>query len=563
MLSKVFPVVLDMSLRGSLVISVLLAFRAMLRRAPKVFSYWLWLAAFVALLCPFTIKAPVGIIPEMKVASDYYQAEVAPFPDVAEPIVDAVQQPQTDLVTQDSSPRQTEDSATLSWMDIFRYSWLFGIAGFVTYGGISYFCLRRKLIGAMYQDGIYLSDHIGVPFVMGVLRPKIYLPSSLKHEEYRYIVTHERCHIRRGDHVVKLIAYATLSIHWFNPVVWLMYHLLCKDMEMCCDEAVLRKLGEDLRADYAQSLLHFAAGRDRIGRMPLAFGEGDTKGRIRNMYQWRKPKLWIMILTALLVTGVMILLILCPRREDGAKQRAVHTQPQPSGVSVEKAFQAVLSHAGFDPDSRLYTDSLNATTLAQSDGQTHLPVFCFETRENLDQFIDTYADGMAMTEGYEEVPSFASIAERYDDSLFEENSVLLLYIRAVDSTCRYKVLDVRSSGYRLDIRVCKIKDSHNNPGDVTGWFLTMAVPDSMLQGVERVDATMEEARTTHVPRIEQGEAVYNTQGIPVRLTYSHRMYPTRIQQHTGFGLRDFTASASLDRYCRIQGNPFYRKSNSI
>ena len=148
----------------------------------------------------------------------------------------------------------------------------------VLYAMVSYIRLRRKLITAsLLRDNIYLADEIAFPFVMGLLRPKIYLPSSMAEQEQPYILMHEQHHIRRRDPVIKALAFLALCIHWFNPLVWVAFIMAGKDMEMSCDEAVVRKMGTGILADYTASLLSLATGKHIIAGMPLAFGEGDTK----------------------------------------------------------------------------------------------------------------------------------------------------------------------------------------------------------------------------------------------------------------------------------------------
>lgn len=153
--------------------------------------------------------------------------------------------------------------------------------------------LRRRIVGAVrLRDNIYLADHIDSPFVMGVLRPRIYLPSTLAEGERGYIILHEQCHIQRFDPAVKLLSFTALCLHWFNPLVWLSFLLSGRDMEMRCDEAVIRQLGDGVRADYSASLLSLATGRRILAGAPLAFGEGDPKSRIENLLRFRRPKTW-------------------------------------------------------------------------------------------------------------------------------------------------------------------------------------------------------------------------------------------------------------------------------
>ena len=178
------------------------------------------------------------------------------------------------------------------------------------YSGISYLKIRKKVrIAVPLRSNIWIADDIKSPFVIGFLKPKIYLPNNLGEQEQEYIILHEQHHIRRLDHVIKTLAFLALTIHWFNPLVWFAFVLACKDMEMSCDEAVIRKIGENVRADYSASLLTLATGHRIIAGTPLAFGEGDTKGRIRNLAKWKKPAIWVLVLTIIicLILGVCLI----------------------------------------------------------------------------------------------------------------------------------------------------------------------------------------------------------------------------------------------------------------
>jgi hypothetical protein len=204
------------------------------------------------------------------------------------------------------------------------------MAALLIYSTVSLIRLKRKLVGAiLLRDNIYLADHIDSPFVMGQIRPKIYLPSSLAEKERDYILLHEEHHIRRGDHVVKLLSFIALCLHCFNPLVWIAFILSGKDMEMSCDEAVLRKLGGDIRADYSASLISLATGRRIIAGTPLAFGEGNTEGRIKNIAKWKKPAVWVIVVAVIVCVVLAVCLITNPMNRDtmllGAEYRIAET----------------------------------------------------------------------------------------------------------------------------------------------------------------------------------------------------------------------------------------------
>ena len=313
------PMILNMTITASIMILFVLLARLALKKAPKVFSYALWAVVLFRLLCPVSVTtdfsllglldAPVVENTQHTTAVEYIPFDVVHTPDleVHLPVPPAINNAVNNALPQEHAALGADplegDFAVGSMI------WLLGIAGMAIYSAVSYYLLRRKLVGAvLLKDNIYLADGISSPFVMGLIRPKIYLPSSLTDQEQGYIILHEQHHIRRGDHLVKALAFIALCIHWFNPLVWVAFILSSKDMEMSCDEAVVKKLGEDIRADYSASLLSLATGRRIIAGTPLAFGEGDTKSRIKNMLNWKRAKPAVAFLSAV---AVLLAVIVC------------------------------------------------------------------------------------------------------------------------------------------------------------------------------------------------------------------------------------------------------------
>lgn len=314
---NLFSVILNMSMTGSIVILLVMLARLILKRAPKIFSYTLWSVVLFRLLCPVAFTAPVSVLnalePKVQEASEstsviyFIPAEVNQNPDFT--FVPAENQSGTEPV-----PAEEYGHTRLDLMTVASYVWLAGTGIMIAYSVIQYVRLRLKLIGAMaYRGNVYRADYIDTPFVMGILSPKIYLPSDVPMNERKYIIAHERHHISRFDHIIKLLAYSALCIHWFNPLVWAAFILAGKDMEMSCDEAVIRKMGSQIRADYSASLLRLATHKKIIAGMPLAFGEGDTKGRVMNMAKWKKPKLWVSLTCLLLCVTILVACAVNPK----------------------------------------------------------------------------------------------------------------------------------------------------------------------------------------------------------------------------------------------------------
>ncbi len=323
MLVSAYMQILDMTKTASIVIVVVLIFRLLLKKLPKVISYAMWAVVLFRLLCPLSIEVPLSVMPEITPEEEYYTlADVPITPSAAagaayRAVGDALngglglQHIHTELSTED------EEAASLvsfmwweTWILFGQYVWLAGIISMAIYAVGSYARLRRKLVTASpLIDNIWCADEITSPFVLGLIKPKIYIPSSISEQEQSYIILHEQHHIRRLDHIVKALAFAALCIHWFNPLVWVAFVMAGKDMEMSCDEAVVKQMGEAVLADYTASLLSLATGKHIIAGMPLAFGEGDTKGRIRNLASWKKPALWV-ILAAVIACIVLSVCLL-------------------------------------------------------------------------------------------------------------------------------------------------------------------------------------------------------------------------------------------------------------
>ena len=314
----ILPQIINMSITGGIIILVVLLIRLVLKRAPKVYSYALWAVVLFRLLCPVSLSSSVSIFSLLDApitnsgSLEYIPADIVHnenptvnllISDVNESVNNAL------LQVQDQTRVDTLEFP----MSAATYIWLSVVAAFLIYSIIKLYALRRKLIGScLLRDNIYLTDHIASPFVIGLFRPKIYLPSVLSDRERDYIILHEQYHINRLDHVVKILAFLALCVHWFNPLVWIAFLLSSADMEMSCDEAVMKNLCGDVREDYSRSLLSLATGRRLISGTPLAFGEGNTRGRIKNILKYKKPAYWIITVAAVACIVVLVCLLTNP-----------------------------------------------------------------------------------------------------------------------------------------------------------------------------------------------------------------------------------------------------------
>ena len=320
-MAGIFSEILNMSLTGSVVILFVMLVRLLMKRLPKIYSYALWAVVLFRLLCPVSLSAPVSVLevvqPEVEKASEstsiVYYLPAAPLQ-----TADFVAIPAEPVSGEAQEVIEAEPELIMTPMHAVSLFWITGTAALLLYSLVQYINLKIKLVGSLQiQDNLYIADQISTAFVIGVVKPRIYLPSNVPGHEHRFILAHEQHHIRRFDHIIKLLAYLALCIHWFNPLVWAAFILAGKDMEMSCDEAVIQKFGPQIRAEYSAALLRLATHKKIIAGMPLGFGEGDTKSRVLNMVRWKKPELWVSVLCVLLCAVILVACAVNPQEENG------------------------------------------------------------------------------------------------------------------------------------------------------------------------------------------------------------------------------------------------------
>lgn len=273
------------SVAAGWVILALLVLRPLLKKLPRAYVCLLWALAAVRLVLPIAVKSPVSLVPQ-RVANPTAFIPITPIP-----VTPAAA---TQDAAQAAAPAAQSISALLPWL------WLAGVAVMGLYAIVSYIrLLSRVQVSICLGDRLYISDNVASPFILGIFRPKIYLPSEMDQAQARLVLAHERSHLRRGDHLWKPLGYALLCLHWFNPLCWVAYLLLCRDIEQACDEAVVKDMAPQDKKAYSSALLECSLPRSAISVCPLAFGEVGVKQRIRGILNYRKPKLWALAVSGL------------------------------------------------------------------------------------------------------------------------------------------------------------------------------------------------------------------------------------------------------------------------
>lgn len=321
-MQDLFLEILNMSLTGAYVIAAIIIIRLLIRKLPKKYSYWLWSIAAFRLCCPFSFQSVLSIFNLSVFDMSRAQTENgAQLEYVADNIVYeqtpqiTVGIPYANTIINNNLP-EAEPTASVNPMQIIiavaTMLWVTGVAAMLIYGIASYIKIRRSMNTAMkLENNVYQSDEVSSPFILGIIKPKIYIPFGLDEDTLGYVLTHEKYHLKRFDNVAKIAAYVILSVHWFNPLCWAAFILMGTDMEMSCDEKVLAGK-EDIRKEYSTSLLSFATDRRFPSPGPLAFGETGVKSRIKNALSFRKPKLWAGIVAVVVCVAVAVVCISNP-----------------------------------------------------------------------------------------------------------------------------------------------------------------------------------------------------------------------------------------------------------
>jgi len=313
-MSELFLSVLNRSLTASYVILFIIIIRLLLKKAPKVISYALWGVVAFRLIIPFSFESMFSLMPRntntVPIPHDiiYQQSpKINSGLDVVDSLVnESLPAP---AIGASVNPLQI-------YIEIGAYFWILGIMILLIYSLVSGILLKRQLRSAeLIEQNIFEAKNLKTPFVLGLLRPKIYLPVGFNDKERSYILLHEQTHINRKDHIIKMLAFLVLSVHWFNPFVWIAFMLMSMDMELSCDERVLKEMNEDIKKPYANSLLSLATGRHILNGSPLAFGEGNVKGRIKNVLNYRKPPFWIIVFALAIAAVVSIGLLTNPKEQ--------------------------------------------------------------------------------------------------------------------------------------------------------------------------------------------------------------------------------------------------------
>ena len=340
-MNELFLKIINMSISASWLILAVLILRLVLKKAPKWVNVLLWGIVAVRLICPLSFESALSLIPSSETIPLDIEMAAKPTIDSGVPAINSVVNP----VLSSSAPPQhvlTSANPLQIWIPILNIIWLIGVGALLLYTAVSYWRLCRKVDTAVrYKGNIFQSENVSSPFVLGIIKPRIYLPFNMNGQDLEHVVAHEQAHIRRKDHWWKPLGFLLLTIHWFNPLMWLAYVLLCRDIELACDEKVIKELGNEQRADYMQALVACSVNRRMIAACPLAFGEVGVKERVKSVMNYKKPAFWVIIIAVIICVGVAACFLTNPKQDRytlrivvpaGSQEEFVYTEEEVSTV---------------------------------------------------------------------------------------------------------------------------------------------------------------------------------------------------------------------------------------
>lgn len=329
-MSALFLKILNLSINASWLILAVIAARLLLKKAPRWISCLLWGLVAVRLLCPISLESVLSILPSAKVVPDNIEMVQDPHIDSGVRIIDNAVNP---VIEKSFSP-DAASSVNPMQVVVFMGSiiWLTGMTVMLLYALISYILLRRKVRASVaMNDRVKECDEVDSPFILGIFRPEIYVPSGINEDTLELVIAHEEAHLKRHDHWWKPFGFVLLAIHWFNPLCWVAYILLCRDIEAACDEKVIKDKDREYMAAYSQALLDCSVNRRIIAACPLAFGETGVKERVKGVLNYKKPAFWVIIVAVIACIVVAICFMTNPAKRitlpDNPVVFSIHDNP--------------------------------------------------------------------------------------------------------------------------------------------------------------------------------------------------------------------------------------------
>lgn len=324
-MGDIFLKTLNMSIAAGWLIFAVVLLRFVLKKAPKWIIVLLWGIVALRLMIPYSFESTFSLIPSAETFSAYNIRYETPVIHSGIPVINNMVNP---VLREAFAPNPAASVNPLYvWTFIASVIWPVGIAAMLVYAVISCVRVRQSVSERVpFEGNIFLCDHVKSPFILGLIRPKIYLPSGMDAIAMEPVISHERAHLARNDHWWKPLGFLILSIHWFNPLCWVAYVLLCRDIELACDEKVIRQMNLDEKKQYSSALLDCSTGRQLVTICPLAFGEVGVKARIKNVLNYKKPAFWVIVAAIIACVVVTVCFATNPKQSVPQEQHTVQVR---------------------------------------------------------------------------------------------------------------------------------------------------------------------------------------------------------------------------------------------
>ncbi len=358
-LTTLFIEVFNLSISAGWIVLAVVLLRFLLKKAPKWINCIWWLLVGMRLVFPFSIESIFSLIPSSEVVSPDIIYSPSPSISTGIPALNSVVNP---VISGAFAPDPANSVNPLQVVAILgSYVWLIGVAAMLIYAVVCYALLKRKMRTAVkYEGNIFESENVQSPFILGMIKPKIYLPFGLTDENRNHIISHENAHLKRKDHLIKPIAYLILSVYWFNPLMWLSYVLLCRDIELACDEKAVKNFAHEERQEYSLALLQNSIHRRMIAACPLAFGEVGVKQRVKSVMNYKKPAFWVIVVALIASVVASVCLLTNPVSDDKLKPGLYK---EGELIYSERATSYISENLyGITEDNQLYISDNGITT---------------------------------------------------------------------------------------------------------------------------------------------------------------------------------------------------------
>lgn len=460
-----FLKLLNMSISAGWLVLAIVLLRIVLKKAPKWMRCILWGMVAVRLICPFSVESVFCLIPSVETVPPEILYAQKPAIHTGVEIVNNVVNP---VISESLAPGMGDSVNPLQVLTFLASRiWIIGMLVMAVYAFLSYLQLRRKVAISMpVTENIYLCDDIDTPFILGIVRPRIYLPSIVGQEQVPYVISHERAHLKRGDHLWKPLGYALLTVYWFQPLVWVAYVLLCRDIELACDEKVIRELGGAEKKFYSDALLECSVSHRMVLACPLAFGEVGVKERVKTVLSYKRPAFWVLVIAVVACIAVAVCFLTNPKenREPSPLGRyyGIETTAYTYGREMILSVMHPIDYARYKFTSEGEMQARKGVGLSQED-ESWMPLGRLQEVRLTEKNFDSYFKEWQGLPGY----PLDLEPEKYR----RENEVAWQLLLTGEGEMSYYLLQQKSGDVYL---VCWYYDSEHAEDSIVRWMFKLA-----------------------------------------------------------------------------------------